>query len=146
MTSIHSLTSKVLAISFLLGYLVFYPVFDIAAELAREQESEQVQVNTDKVEVSPKQEKLKSPSFFRYFYRIISAPFVLIATFPRSEDPDLYNSYLEWVNRGTNRNWKQKEYHLKKEHEKVNYAENQQDAQKEDQGKTSEAMGNSESA
>ncbi|MBN1493915.1 MAG: hypothetical protein JW938_07190 [Candidatus Omnitrophica bacterium] len=53
-----------------------------------------------------------SHSFFTYFWRIASAPLVVMFTFPFDEETDIYSTYLEYVNKGTDRQWRKKEFSI----------------------------------
>ena len=56
----------------------------------------------------------KVEQFFKYAWGVVSAPFLVAAKYPRSEETNLYESYLTQVNRNTGRNWKKSELTTRK--------------------------------
>jgi len=81
--------------------------------LEREQEDLYDFVKTSDVTIEKDSAK-PSPSFYTYFWRIATAPLVVMFTFPFDEETDIYNTYLEYINKGSDRTWKKKEHTIEK--------------------------------
>jgi hypothetical protein len=83
--------------------------------LEREQETSYDFIKPQDIIKQDVQTGKRSPAFYTYCWRIMTAPLMVMFTFPFDEETNIYHTYLAYVNKGNDRNWRKKEYALKKE-------------------------------
>ncbi len=90
-------------------------VFSYAMDREQDQESPYEFVRPQDVDHQKVATGKRTPSFPTYCWRIMTAPVMVLCTFPFDEETNIYHSYLAYVNKNSDRQWRKKEYTLKKE-------------------------------
>jgi hypothetical protein len=106
--------------------LVIWCVCSYALE--REQETSYDFIKPQDIIKQDVQTGKRSTAFHTYCWRIMTAPLMVMFTFPFDEETNIYNTYLSYVNKNSDRRWRKKEHTLKKEN--LMGSEGESDAEK----------------
>ncbi len=86
-----------------------------ALALDREQETIYDFVRPQDIKKSDTTAGKRAPGFPTYCWRVMTAPLVVMFAFPFDEETNIYYTYLNYINRNSDRHWRKKEYMIKKE-------------------------------